>query len=222
MRIPIGRVTLWLAIGLALAAPLVQAQILIGQTSGFSGPVAPGVKENTEGAKLYLDFVNAQGGVHGQRIELISLDDKFDPKLAAENAKKLIVERNVLALFLNRGTPHSEAIRPLLDEHKIALVAPSTGAMVLHKPVHPWIFNVRATYQREAHKAAVHLATIGMTRVAMVHVDDSFGADTASGALAGFESMKLQPLFVEKFDRNKPDFTAIAPKVRAPTRRRCS
>jgi branched-chain amino acid transport system substrate-binding protein len=38
-------------------------------------------------------------------------------------------------------------------------MAPSTGAMVLHKPVHPWIFNVRATYQREAEKAVRHLAT---------------------------------------------------------------
>ena len=49
-------------------------------------------------------MVNTKGGVNGQKIELIALDDKFDPKLAAENARKLI-ENNVLALFLNRGTP---------------------------------------------------------------------------------------------------------------------
>jgi branched-chain amino acid transport system substrate-binding protein len=41
----------------------------------------------------------------------------------------------VLALFLNRGTPHTEAIIPLLDKHGVPLVGPSTGAMVLHQPV---------------------------------------------------------------------------------------
>ena len=143
------------------AASAAHADLVIGQTSGFTGPVASGVKENTDGARLYIDWVNDTGGVNGQRVELVSLDDKFDPKLAAENAKKLITEKNAIALFLNRGTPHTEAIRPLLDQYKVALVAPSTGAMILHKPVHPWIFNVRATYQREAEKAITHLATIG-------------------------------------------------------------
>ncbi|HJV96512.1 MAG TPA: ABC transporter substrate-binding protein, partial [Albitalea sp.] len=199
-------------IALVTAAP-VQAQIVVGQTSGFTGPVAAGVKENTVGAQLYIDHVNAAGGVNGQRIELVSLDDKFDPKLAAENARKLITERHVVALFMVRGTPHAEAIRPLLDEYRVPLVAPSSGAMVLHKPVDPWIFNVRATYQREAEKAVTHVATIGLTRIALVHVDDSFGADCAIGAQRGFEHAKIKPLFVDKFDRSRPDFAAISAKV---------
>jgi branched-chain amino acid transport system substrate-binding protein len=150
---------------LLLWAAAASAQIYVGQTSGFSGPVAAGVKENTEGAKLYLEHVNRQGGVHGQSVMLVSVDDRFDPKLAAQNARQLITERHVVALFMNRGTPHTEAIRPLLEEFKVPLVAPSTGAMILHKPVHPWIFNVRATYQREAEKAVTHLASTGVTRI---------------------------------------------------------
>lgn len=193
----------------ALLSTAASAQIVVGQTSGFTGAVASGVKENTEGAKLWIDHVNRQGGVNGQKIELVSLDDQFQPKLAAENAKKLITEHNAVALFLNRGTPHTEAIRPLLDQYKIPLVAPSTGAMVLHTPVHPWIFNVRATYQRETEKAVVHLTSIGITRIALVHVDDSFGADCATGAMKGFDAAKLKPLFLHKFDRNKPDFAPI-------------
>ncbi|MBW8828180.1 MAG: ABC transporter substrate-binding protein [Burkholderiales bacterium] len=196
------------------AAPCVLAQILIGQTSGFTGPASSGVKENTDGAKLYIDHINDHGGIHGQHIDLVSMDDKFDPKLAAENAKKLIVEKNVLALFMSRGTPHTEAIRPLLDEYQIPLVAPSTGAMSLHTPVHPWIFNVRAPYQREAEKAVTLLTTIGMSRIALVHVDDSFGSDCALGAQKGFEKAKLNPLFIEKFDRAKPNFETIVKKTK--------
>ena len=191
------------------------SQVRIGQTAGFSGPVAAGVKETTDGAKLYLDAVNAKGGVHGQPIELISMDDKFDPKIAAENAKVLVNEKQVVGLFLTRGTPHTQAIAPLLAEAKVPLVGPSTGAMALHRPVNPWVFNVRATYQREAERAVQHLSLIGMDRIGVLHVDDSFGADLLEGAQKGFASVGKAALFVEKFDRAKWDFSAIAPRIAA-------
>ncbi|RQP24578.1 ABC transporter substrate-binding protein [Piscinibacter terrae] len=188
------------------------ADIKVGQTAGISGAVAASVKEATIGAKLYFDAVNARGGVHGEAIQLISLDDKFDPKLAAANAKTLI-DQGVIALFLNRGTPHTQAIMPLLTEHKVPLVGPSTGAMVLHQPVHPWLFNVRATYQREAERAVAHLSLIGIDRMAIVQVDDTFGADAVQGALRGMRNVDKQPVAHEKYDRSKPDFVPIMPRI---------
>jgi branched-chain amino acid transport system substrate-binding protein len=210
---PSTLIRLTLAAALLLGGAGAFAQILVGQTAGFSGPVASGVKETTDGARLYLDTINRRGGVNGQSIELVSLDDKFDPKQASENARQLIEERGVVALFLTRGTPHSQAIVPLLDKHGVALIGPSTGAMALHQPVQRHVFNVRATYQREAEKAIAHLASIGITRIALVHVDDSFGADGLAGARKGLETARLQPVALEKFDRAKPDFKPIVPKL---------
>ncbi|HEY3047761.1 MAG TPA: ABC transporter substrate-binding protein [Polaromonas sp.] len=206
--------SLWCgAIVLAALGSATQAQILIGQTAGFTGPVGAGVQETTEGAKLYIDSVNGKGGVNGQKIELISLDDKFDPRLAADNARKLVEEQNVVAMFLTRGTPHTESMIPLLDKHGVPLIGPSTGAMVLHQPVRKHIFNVRATYQREAEKAITHLASMGITRIGIVYADDSFGADGVAGAQKGLATAKLGPVVLEKFNRAKPDFAPIAPKV---------
>jgi len=201
------------ALLLAALSQTSQAQILIGQTAGFSGIVSAGVKETAEGAKLYIDAINARGGINGQKIELIALDDKFDPKLALENARQLIEDKNVMAMFLTRGTPHTEAILPLLDKYGVPLIGPSTGAMVLHKPVKKHIFNVRATYQREAEKAISHLHSLGITRIGIVYVDDSFGVDGLAGAQKGMAVAKLTPAVLEKFNRAAPDFTAIAPKV---------
>jgi len=190
------------------------AQIVVGQTTGLTGPIAPGAKENTEGAKLYIDAVNAKGGINGQKIELITLDDKFDPKIAVENARKLVNDHGAVAIFMNRGTPHSEAIAPSLSEWKVPLVAPSTGAMVLHQPVHRWIFNVRSTYQRESEKAVGLLQSIGISSIGVLHVDDSFGKDVLTGANAGFAATQLKPVFIASFDRAKPSFDAFVAKVR--------
>ncbi len=195
---------------LTLLATAAHAQLRIGQPSGFTGSVAAGVKENTDGAKLYFDAVNARGGVNGQKIELVSVDDKFDPKVTVEVARELITKQGVLALFLNRGTPHAQALLPLLAEYKVPLVAPSTGAMVLHQPVNPWVFNVRATYQREAARAIEHLASIGQTRIAILETDDTFGADGAEGAMQGFAKVKLDPVLRRKTPRDKPDFAPVA------------
>ena len=202
-----------IAAGLATLLSISQAQIQVGQTAGFTGPVGAGVKETTDGARLYIDAINGKGGINGQKIELVSLDDKFDTKIAAENARKLIEEQGVVAMFLTRGTPHTQAIIPLLDKYGVALVGPSTGAMVLHQPVQKHIFNVRATYQREAEKAITYLTSIGITRIAIVYADDSFGADGIAGAQKGLLASKLKPVLLEKFDRSKPDFAPIAPKI---------
>lgn len=197
-------------LALAVLPLAAQADILIGQTAGFSGPVAASVTETTDGAKLYLDSINAAGGINGHAVKLVSLDDKFDPPTAAANAQKLITTDNVLALFLTRGTPHNQAILPLLTTHQVPLIAPSSGAALLHFPVHPWVFNVRATYQREAERAVRHLSLIGIDRIGIVQVDDSFGADAVIGANNGLAAVNKTAVFSTKFDRAKPDFKATA------------
>jgi branched-chain amino acid transport system substrate-binding protein len=204
---------LWATLALALLLGSAHAQIVVGQTVGVTGPVAATVKEAVEGARLFIDSVNDKGGIRGEKLELLTLDDKFDVKHAAENARFLIEEKNAVALFMNRGTPHTEAILPLLEKHGIALVAPSTGAMLLHNPVQRHVFNVRSSYQREAEKAIDHLHTLGIARIAVVHVDDTFGRDGFEGASKGFAKANIQPVAVLKADRNKPDYASIVPPI---------
>ena len=199
------------AITLVLWGAAAQAQILIGQTVGVTGAVAATVKESMTGAMLYIDAVNGKGGVGGEKIEILTLDDKFDTKLTAVNARKLIEERHVVALFMTRGTPNTEGIIPILDQYGVPLIGPSTGAMTFHQPVRRHVFNVRATYQREAEKAIAHLASLGMTRIAVIHVDDGFGTDGLQGTQNGLAAAKLKAVAIGKFDRGKPDFSTIAP-----------
>lgn len=205
--------TFWIGCALLSCLGSAHAQLLIGQTAGFTGPVAAGVKETSDGAHLYIDAVNAKGGVNGQKIEIIALDDNFDPKKTEENGRILIEERKVLAMFLTRGTPHTQSLFPLLEKHGVPLVGPSTGAMVMHTPVNRSVFNVRATYQREAEKAIAFLTSIGLTRIGIVHANDSFGSDALEGAQNGFVKAQLKPAVIVAADRSKPDFDDIIPQL---------
>ena len=54
---------------------------------------------------------------------------------------------------------------------------------------------------------------MGITKIAMVYADDSFGSDGLAGAQKGMAAAKLTPVAVEKFNRSKPDFSTIAPLI---------
>jgi ABC-type branched-subunit amino acid transport system substrate-binding protein len=189
------------------------SSVLIGQTVGVTGTVAGPVKEMNEGANAYFREVNKRGGVHGRRIDMLVLDDKFDPALTLANAEVLIKRDRVFALFQGRGTPHTQGILPLLNEYNVPLVAPSTGAAGFHKPVNRLLFNIRAKYQDEVAKAVEHFTTVGIRSISILHVDDAFGQDGLEGFMKAMEARKLMPVSVTKFARVNPDYEATAAEV---------
>lgn len=208
----LGLAVLGMGAAPAWAAP---PALVIGQVTDLSGPTSAGSKENLAGAQLYFQSVNAKGGIAGRKLELRSIDDAFDPARTRAGAETLAQDPAVLALFMVRGTPNVEAIKPVLEAQKIALVAPSTGAMSLHTPVNPWIFNVRASYQTEAERAVEHLSIVGTTRIAVLYIDNSFGTDAVQGALRGLKAQGREPALVAKFPPKDPDFKPIVAEVHA-------
>ena len=75
MKTPIRMLCVAVAALNLLCSGAALAQIRIGQTSALTGPASAAVNEINIGAKLYLNAVNADGGINGQQIELVSLDD---------------------------------------------------------------------------------------------------------------------------------------------------
>lgn len=197
----------------AFAQGVSDREIVIAQTAGFTGAVSGSVAEMTQGARLYLDSVNAAGGIAGRKITLVSLDDKFDPKQAGENATRLIKERDPLAFFAVRGTPHTEAVMAIALPAGIPVIAPSTGAMLLHDPVRPLVFNVRAKYQTEVEKAIDHLNTVGINRIALIHVNDSFGRDGLEGFTRKMKALNLEPAGIVVYERTLTEMSKPAAEL---------
>jgi branched-chain amino acid transport system substrate-binding protein len=183
--------------GAAAAEPGVSAdKIVIGQSAGFTGSVAGTVKELTAGAQLYFDHVNSKGGIHGRKIVLESMDDGFDPKKSPEVFKKLIEEKQVFAMFLSRGTPTNEAAYPVLEAAKVPLVGPSTGAMSMYDPPRKYMFPVRASYHSETFKLVPQLVNMGINKIALLYVEDSFGKDGLSGLQIALKKANITPVAV--------------------------
>lgn len=203
-----------LAAGQAMAEPgITDNKILIGQTAGFTGPAGEQVKEMTQGAKLYIDAVNQAGGIYGRRIDLISEDDGFDANASKKHAHTLLVDKQVFALFLPRGTPNTEAIMTEARPLGVPVVAPSTGAATFFDQPDPLLFVVRAKYQTEIAELVRYFGTLGLRRLVLVNVNDTFGKDTEIGFNNATQNLPADAHRIFTVDRLKPDVAKAAADV---------
>ena len=174
-------------------------KIVIGQSVELSGEATG--KENMEGALVYFKWVNSHGGVYGRQIELKTYDDKRKPDITRANTEKLIKEDHALALFGYRSTPTVEAVLPILIAEKIPMIAPFSGAQVLHQPMNPFLFHLRASYQDEAKEIVETLPPLGISRIAILYQDDSFGKDGLDGFKRNLALSRIKALAEVSYDR---------------------
>jgi ABC-type branched-subunit amino acid transport system substrate-binding protein len=175
------RFAAWGVLG-ALLAPAALAEngvthdkIVLGQAAVFSGPAAQLGIQMRNGVKAYLDHVNAQGGVHGRKIELVTEDDRYETSVAPAASRKLIEEHKVFALIGYVGTPTGVVHLPVVNRARVPLVGMFTGAEVLRVPFSRYIFHVRASYYDETEKIVEQIVSIGGRSIAVFYQDDAYG-----------------------------------------------
>jgi branched-chain amino acid transport system substrate-binding protein len=150
-------------------------RILLGQSVALTGPTAQLGIQMRNGIKAYFDYVNENGGVHGRRLELLTLDDGYEPSRTVPNTKRLIEQDKVFALIGYVGTPTSAAALPVFTEAKVPFVGPFTGAELLRQPFNRYIFNVRASYYDETDKIVEHILSLGGKSIAVFYQNDAYG-----------------------------------------------
>ena len=106
-------------------------RVLFGQSAALSGPAQELGLEMSLGINAAFHEANSNGGVGGRRLELITLDDTYEPELAIANTLQLIEDEQVFALIGEVGTPTSRSATPVAAEADVPFVAPFTGAAFL-------------------------------------------------------------------------------------------
>ena len=155
--------------------------IRIGQSVGLTGPLGELGKAIHLGARAAFDEVNAQGGVHGRRIELVGKDDGYNVARSLENTKAFLADPTLFGLFTPMGTPNVEAVLPLIRDSDVPCFAPLTGGLVARPADMRNVMNVRPSYPEEAERLVEHLATVGIRRIAIAYQNNGFGKEVLKG-----------------------------------------
>jgi len=171
------------ASGSVIAEPgLSPQEVRIGMVNAQSGPAAALGLGMHSGAQSYFDRINAQGGVNGRRITLLSQDDGYEPDRTAAHTRDLLNAQQAFVLLGYVGTPTSRAALPLALQAQVPYLFPLTGAEFLRTPAKPGVFNVRASYIEETEHLVERLTTdLQLRKIAILMQDDSFGESVKSG-----------------------------------------
>ena len=187
----------------AAAQPGVEPdRIVFGQSAALSGPAMALGQAMRVGIEAAFAEANRGGGVHGRRLELVSLDDGYEPEAAIENIRELINERQVFALIGAVGTPTARSSVPVAAAAGVPYIAPFTGAPFLRDGQWQNVINLRASYYQETEAMLAFLAGQGLTRVAVAYQDDSFGRAGFRGAQLALERRGLSPVATAVYPRN--------------------
>ncbi len=190
--------------GSAPAAGVSDERVLFGQSAAFSGPASELGLNMRLGIQAAFQEANAKGGVHGRRLELTTLDDAYEPEAAIANTKQLIEQENVFALIGAVGTPTSRSAVPVAVEANTPYLAPFTGAAFLRgEDLHNVVINLRASYNQETEEMVDRLTNdLGITRIALLYQDDSYGRAGYNGVQAALERRGMTLAAVGVYPRN--------------------
>lgn len=178
-------------------------RILLGQSAALEGPAAELGRGMNAGLRAAFDEANAAGGIHGRKLELIALDDGYEPTRAIENVQQLIAHDGVFALIGSVGTPTSRAVVPIAEAAGVPFIAPFTGATFLRDPAWRTVVNIRAGYNEEAEAAVQYLVmTLGLRRIAVLYQDDTFGRDGLQAVNRALARRGLELVGDATFKRN--------------------
>ena len=190
--------------------------VLFGQSAAFTGPARELGKAMRQGIEAAFHEANREGGVHGRELKLKALDDGYETEFAASNTRHLIENDGVFALIGAVGTPTSRAASPLARTAGVPFLAPFTGAEFLRDRELDNVLNVRASYYQETEEMVARLTEdLGITRVAVLYQDDSFGVNGLEGTRLALERRGLEPVAASHYPRNTRAVKGAALKITA-------
>lgn len=206
MRTRLIQISLFVfAVGLSCLAAA-EGTIKLGMSTALSGPAQEIGRQLKAGAELHFNHYNKTKNPEQIAVELITLDDGYEPSKTVINARTLIYQHQVDALFGVMGTPTSFAIKAILEHSKVPLLMPYTGADFLQQPKTFSVFNLRASYDLEAQEIIRYLMDEQrLKRIGFLIQADEFGLTVEQSLTKALKRRGQTPVVITRFRRNTGD-----------------
>jgi branched-chain amino acid transport system substrate-binding protein len=196
------RMLVTLVVGL-LALPFsaeAQKPIKVGFPMIMSGPGALFGEPASKGAQMFVEEINAKGGVLGRKLELLIRDTKGNADEAVRVSRELILKENVDFLVGTLTSAEGPAVSVVAKENKIVFIAPipKTDQLTAPDKLHPYVFRVAANTTMEGRSAAEIVAKWPGTKVATISPDYAYGQDVTKSFVEHLKKIKPSVQIVDQ------------------------
>jgi branched-chain amino acid transport system substrate-binding protein len=190
-------------------------EVLVGGAISQTGRYAEPAGRQVNAIKMWVDEVNARGGLLGHKITLQLLDDKSDTQTSIKLYEKLITEDKVDLVLGPHSSGITEAVANVTERYKKPFVAYGASSTPIWEKGRKYIFNIVAPAE-DYQKGAVHLAKqIGVKRAAIIGEDSLFPRQAAKGTRDWAKKLGIDIVVDENYPLKQTDFTALLQKVAA-------
>jgi branched-chain amino acid transport system substrate-binding protein len=197
------------AAGIAHAAE----NIRIGSVLSATGPAAFLGDPELKTLQLYIEKINASGGVLGRKLELINYDDGSEASKANGFAKRLIESDQIDVLIGGTTTGATMSMAPLVEKARVPFIS-LAGGVVVTEPVKKWIFKTPHTDRMAAEKVFEDMKKRGISKVALLSETSGFGQSGRKEAQASAAKYGISFIADETYGPKDTDVTAQLTKIR--------
>jgi len=178
-------------------------KVVFGQAAVFEGPASALGLGMRQGIQAAFAEANKAGGVKGRKLELVAVDDGYEPNKSIEAVNKLIGDHKVFALIGAVGTPTSAATLPIATKAEVPVVGFFTGAEALRTPHNPHAIHIRASYFQETEVMVEQLTKeMGFKKISILFQDDGFGRAGLEGINRALAKRSMKLASEGSFERN--------------------
>lgn len=194
-------------------------KIHLGTTTAYNGPNEELGRNMVVGMRTYFSYVNDTSGIHGRKIDLTVLDDRYDPDRALANMQELFEERKVFAVIGNVGTPTARVTARYASENQFLFFGPFTGASLLREdPSDRYVFNYRASYADETAAMVsyfVETLDISADQIGVFAQNDSYGDDGFAGVARAMHKygVDAQDILRVGYNRNQLNIDSAVEQI---------
>jgi branched-chain amino acid transport system substrate-binding protein len=188
------------------APGITDQEIKLGQTSPLSGPAASYATTGKAMAS-WFDFVNAEGGINGRKLNLVQLDDGYSPPKTVEQSRRLVEREKVAFVVMPTGTPTGIAARNYFNSVKVPqlFIASGAAAWVDDISKYPWSLGWQPLFTDEGRTMARHiLKTRPGAKIAVLYQNDDAGKDLLRGLKSGLGTAASQIVREESHEVTDP------------------
>jgi branched-chain amino acid transport system substrate-binding protein len=189
------------------------AQVKVGSVLSVTGPASFLGDPEKRTLEIYVDEINAKGGVNGQKLQLIIYDDGGDANNARTFATRLIEEDKVAAMVGGTTTGATLAMIPVFEEAQIPFIS-LAGAIQIIEPVRKWVFKTPHTDKMACEKIFADLKQRKMTTVALISGTDAFGKSMRDQCVAVASKMGITIAHEETYGPRDSDMTPQLTNIR--------
>ena len=204
-----------LALALLALAPLAGAQpIRIGAFLSVTGPAAFLGDPEQKTLELYVEKLNAGGGLLGRKLELVAYDSAGDAEKARGFVKRLIEQDKVDVLVGGSTTGETMAAVPLAESAGVPFIS-LAGAVVIIEPVKKWVFKTPHTDRMACEKIFVDMRARGLKRAALISGAGGFDRSMRAECLKVAGKHGVEIAADETYGAGDTDMTAQLAKIKA-------